>query len=94
MAMTFFKRAANFDADDIARSVQPEVAARGNRTARVSTTCGSVDATQTAVGSSRAISDAKLGPDSTPTRTPGAEFLLDDLGGTEQRVLLRVPWPH
>ena len=93
MAMTFFKRAANFDADDIARSVQPkvrraEIGLHGFHHVRIRRR--DADGRRQLARHlgrkawSRQHTDANA----------RAEFLLDDLGGTEQRVLFRVPWPH
>ena len=82
------QRAADLDARHVARAVEPEVRARGTPAARRPRPPASRDATAMAVGSSRASSDAKLGPDSTATRTPGPQLLLEDLRHAEERLLL------
>jgi len=69
MAMTFFRRSSDLDADDVRRSVQTEGRTR-NSTSPARVAAPFVDAASTAVGIWCATSMAKLGPDRTTTARP------------------------
>ena len=79
-------RAADLDADDVGRSVEPEVRPAELRLHQLASPDVSLDAASTAVGSCCATSTAKLGPDSTTTGRSLPELLLDHLRHPQQRV--------
>ena len=85
------QRAADLDADDVIGAVQPEVRRPELGLHVLDDVAASREATETAVGSSRASSAAKLGPDSTATCTspPSSCATISD---TRNSVSARVPW--
>ena len=80
-------RRADLDADDIVAAVQAEGRSAEFRWTR-SIAAASCDAARIAVGSWRATSMAKLGPDSTTTGCVGAGLLRDHFRHAQQRVRL------
>ena len=82
------QRGADFDAGDVIGRVEPEGRTAQTLPAPAARPARSDEAATSAVGSRRATSAAKLGPDSTTTGCAPCGFGRHDLGHPRQRVRL------